>query len=124
MFEGAELVHKRFNVPGASFAYPLFDQQNAERLAAYIALPMTFSNSKDNGTTWTTEGPDGVDDAHVTEIEDLLPNLSLLLEIHINSLCCPASRPLMWVKRCSDIRWNDEAAHSLIVLMVGVPGER
>ncbi len=124
LFDGAERVRQRLDVPGATFAYPLFDQLNAEGLTEYSALPMTFSNGKIHSATWTTDRPDGFDDAHVTEIEDLLPIFSLRLEIHINSLCCPASRPLMWVKRCSDVRWNDEAAHGLIVLTVGVPGER
>lgn len=98
LFEGAERVRQRLDVPGATFAYPLFDQLKAEGLTEYIALPMTFSNGKIHSTTWTTDRPDGFDDAHVTEIEDLLPIFSLLLENHINSLCCPASRPLMWVK--------------------------
>lgn len=84
LFEGAERVRQRLDVPGTTFAFPLFDEIKAEGLTEYIALPMTFSDGKIHGTTWTTDRPGGFDDAHLAEIEDLLPIFSLLLEIHLN----------------------------------------
>ena len=84
LFEGAERVRQRLDVPDAKFTFPLFHELKAEGLTEYVALPMIFNDGKIYGTTWTTDRPGGFEDAHLAEIEDLLPIFSLLLEILLN----------------------------------------
>ncbi|MDH3664035.1 MAG: adenylate/guanylate cyclase domain-containing protein, partial [Alphaproteobacteria bacterium] len=84
MFEGADRVRQRLDLPDTELEPPLFHELKAEGLTEYVALPMAFSDGKIHGTTWATDRPGGFDDAHLAEIEDLLPIFSLLLEILLN----------------------------------------
>ena len=84
LFEGAGAVRQRLDLPDADFAFPLFYELRDEGLTDYVALPMTFSDGKIHGTTWSSDRPGGFESGHVAQIEDLLPAYSLLLEIHLN----------------------------------------
>jgi adenylate cyclase len=84
LFEGAGAVRQRLDLQDSAFPYPLFDQLRDEGLTDYVALPMTFSDGKIHGTTWSSDRPGGFESAHIAQIEDLLPAYSLLLEIHLN----------------------------------------
>ena len=81
LFEGAERVRQRLDRPEASFSFPLFQELKTEGLTEYVALPLVFSNGAIHGTTWATDRPGGFDELHLARIKDLLPVLSLLLEI-------------------------------------------
>jgi adenylate cyclase len=84
LFEGAGAVRQRLDVPHVDFEFPLLDELRQEGLTDYVALPMTFSDGKIHGTTWSSDRPGGFTTEHLTEIYDLLPLFSLLLEIHLN----------------------------------------
>jgi adenylate cyclase len=84
LFEGAGAVRQRLDLPDVEFAFPLFDELRADGLTDYVALPITFSDGKIHGTTWSSDRPGGFETEHLTLIEDLLPVFSLLLEIHLN----------------------------------------
>jgi adenylate cyclase len=84
LFEGAGAVRQRLDLPDSTFAFPLFYQLRDEGLTDYVALPMTFSDGKIHGTTWSSDRPGGFESTHIARIEDLLPAYSLLLEIHLN----------------------------------------
>ena len=84
LFEGAGAVRQRLDVPHAHFDFPLLNELRDEGLTDYVALPMTFSDGKIHGTTWSSDRPGGFTTEHLTEIYDLLPVFSLLLEIHLN----------------------------------------
>jgi adenylate cyclase len=84
LFEGAGAVRQRLDLQDSAFPYPLFYQLRDEGLTDYVALPMTFSDGKIHGTTWSSDRPGGFESAHIAQIEDLLPAYSLLLEIHLN----------------------------------------
>jgi adenylate cyclase len=84
LFEGAGAVRQRLDLPDADFAFPLFYELRDEGLTDYVALPMTFSDGKIHGTTWSCDRPGGFESSHLAQIEDLLPAYSLLLEIHLN----------------------------------------
>ena len=84
LFEGAGAVRQRLDLPDAEFAFPLFDELRDEGLTDYVALPMTFSDGKIHGTAWASDRPGGFESEHLALIEDLLPVLSLLLEIRLN----------------------------------------
>jgi len=84
LFEGAGAVRQRLDLPHTDFDFPLLDELRQEGLTDYVALPMTFSDGKIHGTTWSSDRPGGFATEHLTQIDDLLPLFSLLLEIHLN----------------------------------------
>jgi adenylate cyclase len=84
LFEGAGAVRQRLDLPGADFAFPLFEELRAQGLTDYVALPITFSDGKTHGTTWSSDRPGGFDSTELAQIEDILPVFGLLLEIHFS----------------------------------------
>ena len=86
LFEGAGAVRQRLDLPHTEFDFdfPLLKELRDEGLTDYVALPMTFSDGKVHGTTWSSDRPGGFTTEHLTQIYDLLPLFSLLLEIHLN----------------------------------------
>lgn len=84
LFEGAGAVRQRLDLPEVAFAFPLFYELRDQGLTDYVALPITFSDGKIHGTTWSSDRPGGFASEHLAVIEDLLPVFGLLLEIHLN----------------------------------------
>jgi adenylate cyclase len=86
LFEGAGAVRQRLDLPGTGFDFdfPLLDELRNQGLTDYVALPMTFGDGKIHGTTWSSDRPGGFTTEDLTQIYDLLPPFSLLLEIHLN----------------------------------------
>jgi adenylate cyclase len=86
LFEGASAVRQRLDLPdtGFDFDFPLLEELRAQGMTDYVALPMTFSDGKIHGTTWSSDRPGGFTTDDLRQIYDLLPLFSLLLEIHLN----------------------------------------
>ena len=84
LFEGAGAVRQRLDLPDVAFRFPLFDELRDEGLTDYVALPVTFSDGKIHGTTWSSDPPGGFTTGDLAQIYDLLPAFSLLLEIYLN----------------------------------------
>jgi adenylate cyclase len=83
LFEGKERVRQRLDQDYATFSSPQFHELKDEGLTEYVALPLVFGDSTIHGTTWATDRPGGFDENHLAQIEDLLPVLGLLLEVHL-----------------------------------------
>ncbi|MDH3663102.1 MAG: adenylate/guanylate cyclase domain-containing protein, partial [Alphaproteobacteria bacterium] len=66
-----------------TFSSPQFQELKTEGLTEYVALPLVFGDGAIHGTTWATDHPCGFGEDHLARIEDLLPVLGLLLEIHL-----------------------------------------
>jgi adenylate cyclase len=84
LFEGAGAVRQRLDLPGVEFAFPLFNELRQQGLTDYVALPITFSDDKIHGTTWSSDRPGGFSSEDLAQIEDLLPLFGLQLEIRYN----------------------------------------
>jgi adenylate cyclase len=84
LFEGAGAVRQRLDLPGVELPFRLYHELRDEGLTDYVALPMTFSDGKIHGTTWSTDQPGGFESRHLALIEDLLPLCGLHLEIRLN----------------------------------------
>jgi adenylate cyclase len=84
LFEGAGAVRQRLDLPDVAFRFPLFYELRDQGLTDYVALPVTFSDGKIHGTTWSSDRPGGFTTGDLAQIYDLLPALSLLLEIYLN----------------------------------------
>ncbi len=86
LFEGAGAVRQRLDLPGAEFPFRLLYELRDAGLTDYVALPITFSDGKIHGTTWSSDRPGGFLSEHLEAIQDLLPVVSLLLEIRLDRL--------------------------------------
>jgi len=84
LFEGAGAVRQRLDLPDTEFAFPLLHELRRDGLTDYVALPITFSDGKIHGTTWSSDRPGGFESADLARIDDLLPVFGLLLEIHLS----------------------------------------
>ena len=84
LFEGAGAVRQRLDLPDVAFRFPLFYELRDQGLTDYVALPVTFSDGKIHGTTWSSDRPGGFTTGDLAQIYDLLPVFSLLLEIYLN----------------------------------------
>jgi adenylate cyclase len=84
LFEGAGAVRQRLDLPDVAFRFPLFAELRDEGLTDYVALPITFSDGKIHGTTWSSDQAGGFASEHLARIYDVLPVFGLLLEIHLN----------------------------------------
>jgi adenylate cyclase len=84
LFEGADAVRQRLDLPDVTFRFPLFYELRDEGLTDYVALPITFTDGKVHGTTWASDRRGGFATDDLAQIYDLLPLFSLLLEIHLN----------------------------------------
>jgi adenylate cyclase len=82
LFEGAGAVRQRLDLPNAEFDFPLFEELREQGLTDYVALPITFSDGKIHGSTWSSDRPGGFSSEDLVQIEDLLPVFGVLLEIH------------------------------------------
>ncbi len=81
LFEGAGAVRQRLDLQDVEFAFPLFEELRRQGLTDYVALPITFSDGKIHGTTWSSDRPGGFSSEDLVQIEDLLPLFGLLIEI-------------------------------------------
>jgi adenylate cyclase len=83
LHESAASVRQRLDLPGAELAFPIYDELRAEGATDYVALPMTFSDGLIHATTWTTDRPGGFTTDDLTQIQDLLPVVALILEARL-----------------------------------------
>jgi adenylate cyclase len=81
--EGATVLRQRLDQPEARFEFPLYAELQEAGLTEYLALPLRFSDGVVHGSTWSTDRAGGFTPAEVALIEDLLPLVGLLVEIHL-----------------------------------------
>jgi adenylate cyclase len=84
LFEGAGAVRQRLDLPDVECDFPLLEELRQQGLTDYVALPLTFTDGKIHGTTWSSDRPGGFSSDELAQIEDLLPLFGLLLEIHLD----------------------------------------
>ncbi|NJO13691.1 MAG: sulfatase-like hydrolase/transferase, partial [Gammaproteobacteria bacterium] len=82
--DGVDEIRQSLEIDAAGFAFPLYGELKAEGLTDYLALPLTFSDGKVHGTTWSSDRKGGFTDAEVGLIKAVLPAFGLLIEIHLN----------------------------------------
>ncbi|HET6519638.1 MAG TPA: adenylate/guanylate cyclase domain-containing protein [Geminicoccaceae bacterium] len=82
LFEGAGGLRQRLDVAERAYDFPVFEELRAEGATDYVAMPVTFTDGRVHGTTWTSDRPGGFDTEDLIRIADLLPVLGILLEVH------------------------------------------
>jgi adenylate cyclase len=82
--DGVEEIRQSLERDAAGFAFPIYAELKAEGLTDYLALPLTFSDGKIHGTTWSSDRKGGFHADEIRLIKAVLPAFSLLIEIHLN----------------------------------------
>lgn len=81
IFEGAQGIRRRIDMEGEQNDFPILDDLRAEGATDYVAMPLVFSDGNINFTTWTADRPGGFDTDELREIWELMPALSLRMEV-------------------------------------------
>lgn len=82
IFEGAGGVRRRLDIPGAVLDYGVLVDLKAEGATDYVAMPLVFSDGKINAITFATRRPGGFRSSELGQINELLPVLARLVEVH------------------------------------------
>ena len=59
LFEGAEAIRQRLDLPVSGPAYAIYDDLRAEGMTDYLALTMVFTSGQRQALTWMTDRPGG-----------------------------------------------------------------
>ena len=85
IFDGdVQGIRRRLDTPDPRLDYPILRELLAEGATDYVAMPLTFTDGKVNAVTIASDRQGGFSDEQLKQFYDMLPVLSLLLEIHSN----------------------------------------
>jgi adenylate cyclase len=80
--DGVDLLHAPLSGPRASREFPFFDELRAEGFTDYAAFAIPFGNGQRNALTLTTRRPHGFTRAQIERVQDVLPLVAMVFEIH------------------------------------------
>ncbi len=85
LYEGAEGIRHRLDVhDDGGDEYSIYEELRAEGLTDYVALPLVTTDGKRHATSWSTDQPGGFTTEHLVSISDLMPVLTMAVEIRMN----------------------------------------
>ena len=85
LYEGAEGIRHRLDVhDDGGDEYSIYEELRAEGLTDYVALPLVTTDGKRHATSWSTDQPGGFTTEHLVRISDLMPVLTMAVEIRMN----------------------------------------
>ncbi|MCH7776362.1 MAG: adenylate/guanylate cyclase domain-containing protein [Gemmatimonadetes bacterium] len=85
IFDGdGQIIRRRLDTPDPQLDYPILRELLAAGATDYVAMPLTFTDGKVSALTIASDRQGGFSDQQLNQFYDILPTLSLLLEIHSN----------------------------------------
>ncbi len=81
IFQGAAGIRRRLDDENEQDDFPILADLRAEGATDYVAMPLVFSDGAINFMTWTADRPGGFSTEELSEIWELLPALSLRMEV-------------------------------------------
>lgn len=81
IFQGAAAIRRRLDVPEQILDFPVLADLRDLGATDYVAMPLTFSDGMINFMTWATDRPGGFSTEELTVLWELLPALSLRIEV-------------------------------------------
>lgn len=81
IFQGAAAIRRRLDVPEQTLDFPVLADLRDMGATDYVAMPLAFSDGMINFATWATDRPGGFSTAELTDLWELLPALSLRIEV-------------------------------------------
>ncbi len=83
IFDGdGQIIRRRLDTPDPQLDYPILRELLAAGATDYVAIPLTFTDGKVSALTIASDRQGGFSDQQLNQFYDILPTLSLLLEIH------------------------------------------
>ncbi len=83
IFDGdGQIIRRRLDTPDPQLDYPILQELLAAGATDYVAMPLTFTDGKVSALTIASDRQGGFSDQQLNQFYDILPTLSLLLEIH------------------------------------------
>ncbi len=83
IFDGdGQIIRRRLDTPDPQLDYPILRELLAAGATDYVAMPLTFTDGKVSALTIASDRQGGFSDQQLNQFYDILPTLSLLLEIH------------------------------------------
>ncbi|MDH3235346.1 MAG: adenylate/guanylate cyclase domain-containing protein [Alphaproteobacteria bacterium] len=79
--DGAGGIRRRLLDPDVALDFPVLEQIKAEGATDYLVVPLVFSDGTVNAASFAADGPDGFTTDQLSLIYDVLPILSLILEV-------------------------------------------
>ncbi len=83
LFEGAEGLRQRLDVPLPAAAFAIYGELQAEGYTDYVALPLVFTNNQRIASSWATRRPGGWRTDDLMELDALRQVLAMAAEIRI-----------------------------------------
>ena len=81
IFQGAAAIRRRLDVPEQALDFPVLADLRELGATDYVAMPLAFSDGMINFITWSTDRPGGFSTEELTVLWELLPALSLRVEV-------------------------------------------
>ena len=81
IFQGAAAIRRRLDVPEQTLDFPVLADLRELGATDYVAMPLAFSDGMINFMTWATDRPGGFETEELTVLWELLPALSLRIEV-------------------------------------------
>lgn len=80
--KGESYLHFQIEPSATVFEYEILKDLHADGATGYLALPIRFTNGIVSASSWATSKDGGYTEEDLRLLRDLVPPLSLLLEIH------------------------------------------
>lgn len=90
LFEGAGAIRRRLEGPGAALDYPVLLDLKAQGATDYVAMPLQFSDGRISALTVASDLPGGFGSAELERLDEALPVLAHLYELHTLRLSAKA----------------------------------
>jgi len=81
LYEGAAALRRRLEGPDAQLDFPILKELRAEGATDYVAMAMPDMEGQPASVTWASDRPGGFSTADLTLLWDILPILSLNIEL-------------------------------------------
>lgn len=79
--QGADSLRRRLDVADPQLDFPILHELKAEGATDYVVMALPFSTGQKNFISWMTDRPGGFATADLSLLHDLLPLMSLRLEL-------------------------------------------
>lgn len=82
IYEGAAGLRRRLDIPDPQLDFPILEDLRAEGATDYVAMAVPDMEGQTAAVSWTSDRPGGFTTEELTRLYDMLPVLSLVIEVH------------------------------------------
>jgi adenylate cyclase len=82
IFEGAAGLRRRLDIPDSQLDFPILEELRAAGATDYVAMGIPDMQGLPAAVTWTSDRAGGFSTADLSLLNDMLPVMSLIVEVH------------------------------------------